>query len=368
MNIGVPRERRPFEYRVGLSPAGVDLLVERGHTVFVEHDAGVEAGFSDQEYMHAGGKIVYSCEEVFGRADLVLKIARPMQDELEWIQPGAALAGFLQLASSQQSRVKSLLEKNITSIAYEQVRLADGTLPVMRPFSQIGGMMTAQIAARLLQHNYGGKGILLGGIAGVPPAEVVILGGGTAGSYATKAFLGMGAHVTVLDRTIETLQRMNDRFPSVVTMIASRRNIERVVAFADVMVGAVHVPGERTPLLVTRDMLTKMKRRSIIIDLSIDLGGCFESSRPTTHDRPTYVEEGIIHYCVPNVPGAVGRTATHAFINSAMRYIMELADGVDEAIEKNHALAAAVNTYKGELRHLVLSSLVDEEGNEYGMG
>jgi alanine dehydrogenase len=366
MNISVPKERRPFEYRVGLSPAGVEMLVEHGHTVFVEHEAGLGAGFPDQEFERAGARLVYSPHEVFGRADLVLKIARPLQEELSWMEPGMAVAGFLHLASTRQDRIELLLKDKITSIAYEQIQLADGSLPVLRPLSQIGGLMTAQIAGRLLQNNWGGKGILLGGIPGVPPAEVVILGAGTAGANATQAFLGLGAHVTVLDHNLEALQGISERFPNIVTMMVSRRNIERSCAFADVVVGAILVPGERTPIIVSREALRAMKPRALIIDLSIDQGGCFETSRPTMHDRPTYVEEGIVHYCVPNIPGVVGRTSTYAFLNAAMGYILQIADeGVDKAIASSPAIAAAINTHGGEMRNLL--RLTSAEGSGYGL-
>jgi len=366
MYIGVPKERRPFEYRIGLSPSGVDILTEQGHMCFVEHEAGTGAGYSDQDFERAGARIVYSSEEVFGRADLVLKITRPMQEELEWMQPGSNLIGFLHLASTRQDRINTLLEKKITAIAYEQIQLPDGSLPVLRPLSEIGGLMTAQITARLLQNNWGGKGILLGGIAGTPPAEVVILGAGVAGTKATKAFLGLGAHVTVLDHRVDALQKLYDQYPTIVTIYSSRRNIERSVSYADVVIGAVLVPGERTPILIKRDLLAKMKPRSIIIDLSIDQGGCFETSRPTSHDRSTFIEEGVIHYCVPNIPGVVGRTATQAFMNCAIPYISEIVNkGVEQAIKENSALEMAVNTLNGELHNLV--RMTSAEGSGYGM-
>jgi alanine dehydrogenase len=237
---------------------------------------------------------------------------------------------------------------------------------VLRPLSEIGGLMTAQIAARLLQNNWGGKGMLLGGIAGVPPAEVVILGAGVAGTKATQAFLGLGAHVTVLDHSMEALQKLYEHYPTIVTIYSSRRNIERSIAYADVVVGAVLIPGERTPVLVKRDLLAKMKPRTVIIDLSIDQGGCFETSRPTTHDRPTFIEEGVIHCCVPNIPGVVGRSATHAFMNCAIPYISEIANkGVAKAIDENPSLEMAVNTHNGEMRHLL--RLTSAEGSGYGM-
>lgn len=353
MNIGIPKERRPFESRVGLSPAAVEILTQHGHQVYVEHEAGVGAGFDDREFEIAGARLVYSSEEVFARADLLLKVTRPIREELEWLRPNTALAGLLHLASTRQDKIELLLDKQITSIAYEQIEEPDGSLPVLRPFSQIGGRMSASIAARLLQNNWGGKGILLGGIPGVPPAEVVILGGGVVGMCATFAFQGLGAHVTVIDRNMKVLQQIYNRFPNVVTMLSTKRNIERATAYADVVVGAVLISGERTPILISREMMRAMKPRSVFIDISIDQGGCAETSRPTTHDHPTYVEEGILHYCVPNMPGVVARTATHAFVNAALPYILQIANaGPTEAIADNPALEKAVNTHNGELVHL----------------
>jgi alanine dehydrogenase len=361
MNIGIPKETRPFEYRVGLSPAGVEILVQHGHQVYVQHEAGVGAGFGDQEYETAGARISYSSDEVFGPADLLLKVARPTNEELEWLRPGTTLAGLLHLASSRRDKVDALLEKKITSIAYEQIQLADGSLPVLRPFSEIGGSMTPTIAARFLQNNRGGKGILLGGIPGVPPAEVVILGSGVVARYAAKAFLGLGAHVTVIGTQLTGLQRIHEHLPGVVTKLSIRRNIEKSVAYADVVVGAVLVTGQRAPMLVTREMVQNMKPRSVIVDVSIDLGGCFETSRPTTHELPTYVDENVTHYCVPNMPSAVARTATHAFVNAAVPYIVEIANkGVDAAFSADPALAMGVNTHDGKLIHL---NLLKEEND-----
>lgn len=365
MNIGIPTERRPFESRVGLSPAGVEILTQHGHQVYVEHEAGVGAGFDDREFETAGARLVYSPEEVFMRGDLLLKVARPTMEELEWLRPGTTVAGLLHLASAREDKTQMLLQKKITSIAYEQIQLPDGTLPVLRPFSQIGGRMSAAVAARFLQNNWGGKGILLGGIPGVPPAEVVILGGGTVGACATSTFLGLGAHVTVIDKDVNVLQRIYTRFSNVVTMISTKRNIERAIAYADVVVGAVLISGERTPILITREMMQSMKPRSVFIDVSIDQGGCSETSRPTTHDHPTYVEEGILHYCVPNMPGVVARTATHAFVNAAVPYILELTNlGVPEAIKQNAAIEKAVNTHDGNLVHLTLLSHGGKNGLE----
>ena len=365
MNIGIPKERRPFESRVGLSPAGVEILTQQGHQVYVEHEAGVGAAFQDREFETAGARLVYSPEEAFVRADLLLKVARPTREELDWLRAGTTVMGLLHLASAREDKTEILLKKKITSIAYEQIQTTEGSLPVLRPFSQIGGKMSASVAARLLQNNWGGKGILLGGVPGVPPAEVVILGGGTVGACATEAFLGLGAHVTVIDKDVNVLQHVYSRFPNVVTMISTKRNIEKAITYADVVVGAVLISGERTPTLITREMMQTMKPRSVFIDVSIDQGGCAETSRPTTHDHATYVEEGVLHYCVPNMPGVVARTATHAFVNAAMPYILEIANlGAAQAMLQNPAIEKAVNTHNGELVHLTLLSKGAHSGLE----
>lgn len=357
MNIGIPKETRPCEFRVGLSPAGVEMLVKAGNTVYVEHDAGVGARFFDAEYEKVGAQIVYSTEEVYMRTDMVLKVSRPTESEIDHIRAGSIIACLLHLASTRQSKIDYLLRNKVTAIAYEQIQEADGSLPVLRPLSQIGGAMVAEVASRFLQSHFGGRGVLLGGIPGVPPAEVAILGGGTVGTYAARAFLGLGAHVAVLDRDVDVLQRINQFYPNIITMLSTERNIQRVCEYSDVLVGAVLEPGQRAPVLVTRAMVQSMKPLSVVIDTSIDEGGCVETSRPTSHDSPTYIEEGVIHYCVPNMPGVVARTATHAFVNPVIPYILEIAArGVDKAIKENPAIEAAVNTYKGDLRHLTRPS------------
>lgn len=363
MNIGIPKERRAFEYRVGLFPGGVKLLTQLGHTVYVEHDAGLGAGFGDQEYSQAGANIVYSSHEVFGRADLLLKVGRPVLEEIEWLRPGSTLAGLLHLGSARQDKIDKLCEQSVTAIAYEQITLQDGTVPIRRPLSQIGGILAAQIGARLLQNNAGGKGILLGGMPGVPPAEVAILGAGIAGSGAARAFRGMGAHLTVLDTSIQALEAIHHSMPGIATMISNSINISRVCSYVDIMVCTVFVPGELTPVLITREMVQKMKPRSVLMDISIDEGGCCETSRPTTNEKPTFVEEGVIHYCVPNMPSVVSRTATYAFLNAAMPFILEIVtDGVEKAIAENPAIARGVGTHHGEIHHISrLSPLAQAE-------
>jgi alanine dehydrogenase len=331
----------------------VEVLHQNKHIIFVEHDAGLGAGFPDKEYERAGARIVYSIDEVFGRAELMLKIARPTDEELNWLQPNSTLMGLLHMASARPSKIDTLLKEKITAIAYEQIQELDGSLPVLRPFSQIGGSMAAEVAARLLHTDQGGRGILLGGIPGVPPAEVVILGAGTSGTYAARAFVGMGAHVSVLDKDLNALQRVSQCSVGIATLPSTPRNIAKVIEFADVLVGAVLVPGARAPILVSRELVKKMKPRSVIVDISIDQGGCIETSRPTSHDHPSYVEEGVVHYCVPNMPGVVARTATSGFVNAALPYILDVVNlGVEKAIQTNPAIEFGIATYQGELRHL----------------
>jgi alanine dehydrogenase len=367
MNIGVPKERRPYEFRVGLTPLGVEMLCQSGHTCYIEHEAGIGSGFSDQDYNDAGGRIAYSPHEVFARADLLLKVARPLYEEIEWMRPGITVAGLLHLASTRKNKIELFQQKSITAIAYENITLPDGTLPIRRPLSQIGGRLSAQIAARLLQNDQGGKGILLGGEAGIPPAEVVIIGAGVVGSGALQAFVGMGAHVTVLDKDISVLQRVYNEFPGVVTMLSYPRNLQRVCTYADILVGAILVPGGSPPKIITREMVRSMKPKSIIMDISIDEGGCVETSRPTTHDHSTFLEEGVIHYCVPNIPSVVARTSTYAFLNAAFPFIFEVANkGVDKAIAENPALECGTAIHCGELKNIGLIN-ANIEGMTHGL-
>jgi alanine dehydrogenase len=354
MNIGIPKERRPFEYRVGLSPAGVKLLTEAGHTCYVESQAGLGAAFTDENYQTAGACIVYSGEEAYGRANLVLKAVRPTNEEFEWLVNGQTLMGYLHLVAAHPAKIEALLQKEIVAIAYEQIQLADGSLPVLKPLSQIGGRMVAQVAANLLQNNNQGKGVLLGGVPGVPPAEVVIIGGGVVGENAARAFFGLGAHVTVLDRDLGRLQALERLLPgSVVTLVSHPFNVERACRYADVVVGAVMVPGRRAPLVMPRHVVAQMRPGSVLIDMSIDEGGCAETSRPTNHSSPTYVEEGVIHCCIPNWPGVVARTATHAFLNAAWPYIQSIAnEGVDLALTADPALQRGLVSHQGELRNM----------------
>ncbi len=353
MNIGIPKESRPSEYRVGLSPSGVQRLTSRGHTCYLEHDAGKFAGFSDHDYENAGAKIVYSSHEAFARADFIIKVARPQEEELDLIRPGSIVSGWLHLPAASQTKIETLLKKKITTIAYEQIQREDGTRPVLQMMSQIAGKMLPQIAAYLLQNNNGGKGILLGGIAGIPPAEVVIIGAGVLGQSAVQAFYGLGAHITLLDISVEKLQTTLNNYPNIATMYATKANIQRTCAYGDVIVTAAAIPGRTAPKIITRDILRTMKPRSIIMDGSIDQGGCLETSRPTTHDNPTFIEEGVIHYCVPNISSLIARTASNAFSNVAYKYFSDIIEnGIGQAIKSNPEIARAVNTHEGQIKNL----------------
>jgi alanine dehydrogenase len=362
MNICVPRERRESDYRVSLTPAGIRLLAQGGHRCYVEHNAGIGSGFSDFDYESAGATIAYQGEEVFGRADLLLKVSRPTVQEFEWLREGSMIAGFLHLASASAAKISTLMDKGITAIGWEIIQTDNGSLPVLQPISQVAGRMIPQIAATLAQNNSGGKGILLGGVPGVPPAEVAILGAGTVGGAAARTFLGLGAKVYVLDQDWDQLQALDRRLNGrVITMVSHNFNIEKVCKFADVLVGAVLVPGTRAPLLVTRSMVESMRARSIIMDVAIDQGGCVETSRPTTHTNPTFVEADIIHYCVPNMTGVLGRTATHALNNATWTFIQMIAEmGFDAAVQQSSALSRGIYTREGTLVHPVLHSLMGD--------
>jgi alanine dehydrogenase len=363
MIIGVPRERRPDEHRVGLTPAGIELLSAAGHTCLIEKDAGRGAGFADVEYERVGARIVYSGEELFGRAGLVAKVAKPTPEETEWLREGAVVMGFLHLAAGRRDAIDTMLAKKVTAVAYETIQAEDGTLPVQAPLSHMAGLMVPQVAGTLLQSDRGGKGILLSGVPGVPPAEVAILGAGTFGRAAARVFLGLGASVYILDQDVRRLQKLEDHLGigrHTVMMVAHPTNIRKVVAFADVLVGAIHVPGARSPIVVTRDMVRGMKPRSVILDVAIDQGGCVETSRPTTHRDPTFIAENVIHYCVPNMTSVVARSATHALTNASWHYIAGVADhGLDAAVGLVPGLRRGVATHQG---HVVNAALAKHLG------
>jgi alanine dehydrogenase len=316
--------------------------------------------FSDRDFEKAGARIVYSPEEVYRRADLVLKVGAPIPEEAEWPREGSIVMGFPHLAASRREVLQALLLNRVTAIAYETVEQDDGTLPVLMPLSQVAGRMASQIAARLLQNDHGGKGILVGGMPGVPPAEVVIIGAGTVGAAAAEAFLAIGASVYVLDKDLARPQRLEwhcrtGRRP--VMMVSHEFNVRKVVKFADVLVGAGLVPGARTPVVVTREVVQSMRQRSVILDIAIDQGGCVETSRPTTHTGPTFVEEVVIHYCVPNLTSVAARPATHAFNSAAWPLMSEIArSGLDGALAKLPAPRRGVATHDGQVVNRALAA------------
>ena len=351
MNFGVPKEVRDLENRVGLTPAGVHALVEVGHKVYVERNAGAGAGFSDEHFRAVGAEIVYSAEEVYGRADVITKVTRLAAKEHALLRDGQTVLCFLHLAVASPDLVEALQEHSVTAIAYEMIESDDGAHPVLLTSSEVAGRLAPVIAGNLLSSTRNGRGILLSGVPGVPAAAVVILGAGVLGMNSARAFVGLGAQVTVLDRDPAKLHRVDEVLGErVTTMYATAYNINRVVEFADVLVGAVLVAGQRAPILVSRENVQRMRARAVIMDFSIDQGGCVETSRPTTLRDPTFVAEGVIHYCVPNLLAQVARTASHALLNAALPYLYEIgASGLEEAIQRDPALARGVNVRRGKL-------------------
>jgi alanine dehydrogenase len=362
-SFGLPREVRPREYRVGLTPAAVDALVKAEHQVFVEREAGSGAGFPDEAYRAVGGQIVYSAKEAYKRADVVVKVSRPTSDEYNHFRTGQTLLSFLQLAVASPDLRQAFEQWGLTTIAYEMIQDERGALPVLLPTSEVAGRMAPIVAGQLLESIGGGRGILLSGIPGVPAAAVVVLGAGILGMNAARAFYGIGANVTVLDKDLHTLQRIDECSGGrISTMIANPYNIAKAVAFADVLIGAAAVPGERAPLLVTREMVRSMRPRAVILDYAIDSGGCVETSHPTNLVNPSYIEEGIVHYCVPNVPALVARTASYALSNAVLPYLLLIGEkGVEGALQNSAELNRGVNTLNGHLVHPTLSAVIGRE-------
>lgn len=363
MDITLPRERRPDEFRVSLTPAGVETLTRAGHRVFVEHDAGRGAGFSDDDYRKAGATVVYSQTEAYARGELVVKVARPTVEDLEHLHEAQILTGFLHLAAGRRDKIEILRSRQVCAIAWETVERADGCLPVLQSISSIAGRLMPQIVGRYLQSNEGGRGVLLSGTPTVPPAEVVILGAGTFGTEAALALTANYASVYLLDISADALIRAHRRLEGrAVTMAFTEHNLRKVVAFADAIIGAVYVPGQRTPIILTREHLRLMRPRSLFVDASIDQGGCAETSRPTSHSNPVYVEEGVIHYCVPNITSIVGRTASHALSYAITPYLLAIADrGLDEAARMYPELGRGINIRNGVIVHPGLARTLHEE-------
>ena len=352
MMIGVPREVKDHESRVGVTPGGVKALVEAGHKVLVEHDAGALSAMPDDEFQSAGAEIVGSAYDVWRLADMVVKVKEPTEKEYRYFRPGLLLFTYLHLAPLT-GLTDALLEKQVTGIAYETVRDRAGALPLLTPMSEVAGRLSVQVGAQFLTKEHGGRGLLLGGVPGVPPANVCIIGGGIVGTNAAKIALGMGAKVTLLDNNLNRLRELDDIFNGRVFTVASNSyNVERATSEADLVIGGVLIPGAAAPKIVTRSMVSKMKKGAVIVDVAIDQGGCIETARPTTHSDPSYEVDGVVHYCVTNMPAAVPNTSTLALTNATFPYVLKLARlGANAAIAEDPGIAEGVNTFNGTLTY-----------------
>jgi alanine dehydrogenase len=352
MIIGVPKEIKDNEARVGVTPAGVKALTEAGHRVLVETQAGALSGFEDMEYQSAGGEIVGDAGSVWGKSEMVVKVKEPVEKEYVFFREGLVLFTYLHLAPVPDLTDK-LLESKMIGIAYETVRDRQGTLPLLTPMSEVAGRMSVQVGATYLEKERGGRGILLGGVPGVPPAHVTIIGGGIVGTNAARIALGFGAKVTLVDLNLNRLRELDDSFGGrLYTLASNSYNIAQATREADLVIGGVLIPGATAPKLVTRAMVAQMKKGAVIVDVAIDQGGCVETARPTSHSSPSYVVDGVVHYCVTNMPGAVPHTSTLALTNSTFPYVMRLAKlGAREALKQDPGLAEGLNTWFGTLTY-----------------
>jgi len=346
--IGVPKEIKEQEQRIALVPSAAELLTKRGHTVLVEKSAGVGSGYPDEEYRKAGAEIVDLANDVFARADMIVKVKEPLPAEFPLLRKGQILFTYLHLAASK-ALTDALLKSGVTAVAYETIQVGN-RLPLLEPMSEIAGRMSVVMGAYFLAKHNGGSGVLLGGVPGVLPGRVVVIGGGTAGVNAARMATGLGADVTILEVDLERMRFLDITMGSAHTLYSSESHLRELMPNVDLLIGAVLVPGAKAPKLITRAMLKAMKPGSVLVDIAIDQGGCAETSRPTTHLQPTYVEEGVTHYCVANMPAAYARTATQALTNITYRYVELLADlGLDEACKKQPALIGGINTRDGKL-------------------
>ena len=363
MIIGLPKEIKDNEYRVGLTPAGVRALSDAAHTVVVEQSAGEGSGFEDALYQKAGAQIIASADDIWGQADMIVKVKEPIAPEYKRMRDGQLLFTYLHLAPDTKL-TSELLERKVTGVAYETITDKRGTLPLLTPMSEVAGRMAIQVGAHYLEKMSGGRGILLGGVPGVPAARVVIIGGGVVGTNAAKIAVGMGAHVTIIDNNLDRLRELDDIFLSKISTLASSAYmIHDAISTADLIVGAVLVPGAAAPRLVTRNMLKDVPNGAVIVDVAVDQGGCIETTHPTTHSDPTYYVEGVLHYCVANMPGAVPRTSTFALTNATLPYALKLANlGFLEAINSDPGLKEGVNTYAG---HCTYEAVATSQGLQY---
>jgi alanine dehydrogenase len=358
--IGVPKEIKTDEYRVAMIPVGVEELTRAGHKVLIQAGAGQGSGIADEQYAGNGAEIVASEAEIWARADLIVKVKEPMSAEWPLMRSGQIVFTYFHFAADR-NLTDAVMKSGITAIAYETIKDKNGTLPLLTPMSEVAGRMSIQEGAKFLERPFEGRGILLGGVPGVLPANVVILGGGVVGANAAKTAAGLGANVILLDINLDRLRYIDDVMPpNVTTLYSDRHNILDSISHADLVIGAVLIPGAKAPRLVRRDDLKRMPKRAVIIDVAIDQGGCIETSRPTTHSHPTYIEEDVVHYCVTNMPGAVGRTSTYALTNVTLPYVLQLAKfGFAPALNQNPALAQGVNIHQGKVTNPAVAETFD---------
>lgn len=363
MNIGLPKEVKDNEYRVGLIPAGVHELAGVGHRIWVQEGAGLGSGFNDSEYEQAGATIVKTPEGVFERSELIVKVKEPVQEEYPRLRAGQIIFSYLHLAPLPEL-TQVLLDKKVIGVAYETIRDVHGTLPLLTPMSEIAGRMSVIVGAYYLQKPRGGRGVLLGGVPGTKPATVAIVGGGTVGINAAKMAMGLGAHVRILDVDLDRLRHLDDLFfGKIETELSNSYNIAEAVSHSELVVGAVLIPGANAPKLITRKMVARMPRSAVIVDVAVDQGGCCETTRPTSHSDPVYTEEGVLHYCVTNMPGAMPRTSTIALTNATFPYLKRIASrGLKEAIDENPLLKDGVNVYDG---HVTCSPVAEAQSRPY---
>ncbi|HKI06740.1 MAG TPA: alanine dehydrogenase [Thermoanaerobaculia bacterium] len=363
MLIGIPKEVKDHEYRVGMIPASVHALVSAGHQVIVQDGAGLGSGIPNEDYVAAGGEIVPDAATVYGRAEMVVKVKEPVESEYGLLKRGQTLFTYLHLAPLPEL-TSVLLEREITGVAYETIEDRQGRLPLLTPMSEVAGRMAVVTGASFLQKGHGGRGTLIAGVPGVPPGDVVVLGGGIVGLNSIKMAQGLGASVTVLDTNLDRLREIDDLFHGAVRTLASNQyNLRASLRRADLFIGAVLIPGRSAPKLVSREMLTLMKEGAVAVDVAVDQGGCMETTHATTHSNPTYVVEGVVHYCVANMPGAVPRTSTFALNNATLPYALSLANkGVPRAAQEDPGLLLGVNTYKG---HITYQAVADSLGQPY---
>ena len=367
MIIGVPREVKDHESRVGVTPAGVRALVDAGHKVLIEHDAGALSSFPDDDYQAVGAEIVGAAHDVWGNANMIVKVKEPVQKEYGNFRPGLVLFTYLHLAPLREL-TDALLSKKVTGIAYETVRDKAGTLPLLTPMSEVAGRLSVQVGAAYLEKEHGGRGVLLGGFPGVPPGNVCIIGGGIVGTNAAKIALGMGARVTLVDLNLNRLRELDDIFSgNLHTLYSNAYNVERAVHAADLVIGGVLIPGAAAPKIVTKNMVAHMKKGAVIVDVAIDQGGCIETARPTTHSDPSYDVDGVVHYCVTNMPAAVPNTSTLALTNATFPYVMKLARvGASVAIREDPGIAEGVNTFNGFLTYKAVAQAQNRDCTSIG--